>query len=659
MTDLFSNNIKNEYNSEDIEVLEGLEPVRKRPGMYIGGTDEHAFHHLVTEVLDNSIDEAVAGHATLISIELKEDNRVKIIDNGRGIPVAIHPKFPTKSALEVIMTTLHSGGKFSNKSYTTSGGLHGVGISVVNALSSELVVEVVREKTIWSQTYKKGLPISKLEKIGKASNRRGTSIEFKPDKDIFVPGINFQPDILMNMAKTKAYLTKGVEVHWYCSDTKALQNDCIEKKTFLYPNGIADYLLDETREKNLLTSIPFIGKIEVDGNTVEWAITWLSNNEQGFIKSHCNTVQTILGGNHESGVKQAILKGIREWGELSGNKKAFDLTIEDILPDTAIILSLFLKEPEFQGQTKQKLVNNDVAKLVTNAIKDPFDYWLSSDPSRSNDLLELAINRSEDRKRKKKEKEIARKTATRKFRLPGKLADCISSVKDDTELFIVEGDSAGGSAKQARERQTQAILPLRGKILNVASATQDKQNNNQELTDLKLALGYKTKENNSEVCEIRYGKIIIMTDADVDGAHIAALLMTYFYKEMPDLIENGHLFLAQPPLYRLTLGAHTEYASDDENKDFLIKSKFKNSKNVEVSRFKGLGEMPPKQLRETTMSKSKRKLIKVELPKRDVDEADQRRSVDNLVDALMGKKAELRFDYIRNNAPKLLDPLDI
>ena len=656
MSDLFDQKkVKSEYNSKDIIVLEGLEPVRKRPGMYIGGTDEKAFHHLVVEVLDNSIDEAVAGYANYIEIEQISLNTLKITDNGRGIPIDPHPKYPDKSALEIIMTTLHSGGKFTNNNYKTSGGLHGVGISVVNALSSKLIVEVSRDKKTFSQIYQKGIPESKLIDLGKINNKRGTSIQFTPDDEIFINNGGFKPNLIIEMAKTKAYLTKGIEIRWKCNSSLADKLNISESLKFKFPNGINDYLNDLTTNKSILSSEPFSGTAEFDNNSIEWIMNWFTSGEDSIFKSHCNTISTPLGGTHENSFKNAILKGFKTWGELSGNKKAQDLIIDDIFSYTAVIISIFLKDPQFQGQTKEKLVNTEISKQLLNVIRDPLDYWLSSDALRANDLLDLAISKMEERKRRKKEKEIDRKSATKKFRLPGKLADCSSNELLDTELFIVEGDSAGGSAKQARDRQTQAILPLRGKILNVASASKEKSINNQELSDLKLALGYKSKN----IFDLRYGKIIIMTDADVDGAHIAALLMTFFYLEMPSIIENGNLFLAQPPLYRLTLGDVSEYALDDKQKDLIIKNVFKDSKNVEVSRFKGLGEMPPKQLRETTMSKENRKLIKVNLPNRNIEEADKRRDVDRLVDVLMGKKADKRFEYIQNNAISILNELDI
>ncbi len=660
MADLFGAAASDDnYDESNIEVLEGLEPVRHRPGMYIGGIDDRALHHLAAEILDNSMDEAVAGYANRIDITLESADTLSIRDNGRGMPVGQHPKFPDKSAVEVIMTTLHAGGKFSGKSYATSGGLHGVGASVVNALSSLLTVEIARDKKLYSQTFSRGLPQGKLTEIGSAPNRRGTSLRFTPDTEIFGDRAHFKPATLFRMAKSKAFLFAGVEIRWKCDQALLANNDAVPPEAVMhYPGGLADYLNDSTADKALMVSTPFAEFAELNGQKFEWAITWLGGGEDGFFNSYCNTVPTPLGGTHETGFRQAIARGLRAFGDLSGNRKAADITADDVFANSAVMLSVFLRDPQFQGQTKDKLVSGDATRLTEQAVRDRFDHWLSADATRATFLLEAAIERAEERKRRKKEKEVARKSATRKLRLPGKLADCTANDTDLTELFLVEGDSAGGSAKQARNRKTQAVLPLRGKILNVASATTEKLSANQELSDLALALGVRPGKD-FKLDDLRYGRVIIMTDADVDGAHIAALLMTYFYREMPQLVEAGRLYLAQPPLYRMTQGGRTLYALDDDQREEMITRSFDGRGKIETSRFKGLGEMPPAQLKETTMNPESRRLLRVDLPRRDTIGADLRRDTDQLVNTLMGKKAELRFGYIRDHAEEVLDELDV
>ncbi len=649
--DLLAATVADTYDAASIEVLEGLEAVRKRPGMYIGGTDERALHHLVAEVLDNAMDEAVAGHASRIEVEFHDDHSVTIRDNGRGIPVESHPKFPDRSALEIILCELHSGGKFSGKAYETSGGLHGVGISVVNALSDQLRVEVARDRQVYAQEFSRGIPLSGVENVGAASNRRGTAVTFHPDHEIF-GSLKLSPARLFKMARSKAYLFSGVEIRWRC----ALDADGIPPEaTFRFPGGLSDFLTESLNGDTTYAEQPFAGQVGFnekfgEPGKVEWAINWTAARD-GFIQSYCNTVPTPEGGTHETGFWAAILKGIRAYGDLVGNRKSSQIAREDLTTGGVALVSIFIREPQFVGQTKDRLSTESAAKMVEGAVRDHFDNWLAADTKSAGAILDFLVLRAEERMRRRQEKETARKSATRKLRLPGKLTDCTAKSRDGTEIFLVEGDSAGGSAKAARNREFQALLPLRGKVLNVLGAASAKLMQNQEIRDLCEALGCSMGAR-FDVDDLRYDKVIIMTDADVDGAHISSLLMTFFYTQMRPLVDRGHLYLACPPLYRLTQGANRTYVASDAEKERVLAEGLGGKGKIAVQRFKGLGEMDAKDLKETTMDPASRTLIRV------TTDEDVPGETGDLVERLMGKKPELRFQYIQENA-RFAEDLDV
>lgn len=648
------------YDASDIQVLEGLEPVRLRPGMYIGGTDEKAWHHLPIEIMDNSIDEAVAGFAKKITVNLIDAKTIEITDDGRGIPVDEHPKYPGKSALEVILTTLHSGGKFNNNVYKTSGGLHGVGSAVVNALSSEMIVTISRDGYEWHQTFSRGKVTSPITR-GDATRAHGTKIRFTIDDQIFGANAVFKPVKIYRMARAKSFLSRGVKIDWHCNPELLTEDMNIPTDTtFYYPGGVADFLDEKTREKPRILPKIFSGSVDFpdDSGRVEWALTVLTDengaaSDDGFFASYCNTIATTDGGTHETGFKAAITKGIKAYGEKVNNKSAATIIGDDVFDSVAAIVSVFYKTPQFLGQTKEKLSNPEIARYTENALRDPWEIFLASDPKTANALLDFVVNLANARIKTKQVKDIARKTPTKRARMPAKLADCSKHGIDGTELFIVEGESAGGTAKQARDRATQAIMPLRGKVLNVISNSDERFGANKELNELIDIIGAGTAKDWDE-SKLRYEKIIVMTDADVDGSHIASLLMAFFYQHMPQLIYGGHLYLSCPPLYKFTCGTESFYVDSDEELDALQNGKYKNKK-VEISRFKGLGEMMPNQLKETTMSPKTRRLIRVDLPPRTDDGVEDTEKTRKIVSELMGKKPEFRFRFITEHAQFVKD----
>ncbi|MBR0212475.1 MAG: type IIA DNA topoisomerase subunit B [Alphaproteobacteria bacterium] len=650
----------NKYDASDIQVLEGLEPVRLRPGMYIGGTDEKAWHHLPVEIMDNSIDEAVAGFAKKIVVNLIDAKTIEITDDGRGIPVDEHPKYPGKSALEVILTTLHSGGKFNNNVYKTSGGLHGVGSAVVNALSSNMDVTISRDGFEWRQTFSRGKVTSPIVK-GNPTKAHGTRIKFTLDDEIFGENAVFKPVKIYRMARAKSFLSRGVKIEWHCNPALLTEDMNIEAdKVFYYPNGVADFITEKTESKPRILPKIFSGAIDFpdDSGRVEWALTVLTDengaaSDDGFFASYCNTIATVDGGTHENGFKAAITKGLKAYGEKVNNKAAASIISEDVFDSVAAIVSVFYKTPQFLGQTKEKLSNPEIARYTENALRDPWEMFLAADPKTANALLDFVVNLANARIKTKQVKDVARKTPTKRIRMPAKLADCSKHGIEGTELFIVEGESAGGTAKQARDRATQAIMPLRGKVLNVLSNSDERFSANKELNDLIDIIGAGTvKDWNDE--KLRYEKIIVMTDADVDGSHIASLLMAFFYQYMPQLIYGGHLYLSCPPLYKLTCGTESIYVDTDEELEELKTGKYKNKK-IEISRFKGLGEMMPNQLKETTMSPKTRRLIRVDLPPKTEDGQEDTEKTKTLVYDLMGKKPEFRFKFITEHAQFVKD----
>ena len=633
---------KSTYNAKDIEVLEGLEPVRKRPGMYIGSTNQDGLHHLVNEVLDNSIDEVLAGHATDISFQYKKDGSIKIKDNGRGIPIDFHPKYKNKRALEVVLTTLHAGGKFNSNAYKTSGGLHGVGISVVNALSSLLQVQVFKDGKVYRQDYSKGKVKTKI-KIEKCSKKlKGTEISFIPDESIFEE-TQFVPKKLYNFINMKSVLVGGTTINFEI-DKELIKDNTPNKKSFFYKKGIEDYFQLEYANNSKLFEKNFLLKSKIKDNENFETLISFNTNENSSLMSYCNTIETPDGGSHENGIRNGILKAIKLYGQKNQFSKISNINHSDIFDYSNVIISIFINDPSFEGQTKKRIIMPNLQKEIETKTQQEFLLWLNANKKNSKILLDNLIERALQRTDLSKIKELDRKSIKERNRLPGKLVDCSSKSIKDSEIFIVEGDSAGGSAKQARNREFQAILPLRGKILNVYNVGLSKIADNNEIQNLIQSLGCGIGKN-FEISKLRYEKIILMTDADVDGSHIATLLITFFYKYMKSLIDENKLYLAMPPLFKIYNKNKSFYAYDEKEKDKLIEKEFK-SDNYNITRFKGLGEMPADQLKETTMDQNKRNLILINSEKAKKD----MKNTESLFETLMGKQPELRFKFIQNNA---------